>query len=119
MKKVSSVSGEFLLDPFDKQRRDKKKDVIYTGLPARTIMFTADIFPTRAARFLYHFLFPFGFRARFYHQLYDEPCTRDLYSGALLRPQKKINTLIEQGAIDKEGYFLKDGERLELKGRHF
>ena len=89
--------------------------MLYTGLPARTLVFSADIFPTKISKIIYAFLFPFGLRARLYHRLYDEPCTRDLYTGALLRPDKKHKVLIEKGVIDAEGYLLKDGVRLVLE----
>ena len=116
MKRVNAISGEFLIDPFDKQRKDKNKDQIYTGLPARTVSLTADIFPTRISRFIYGFLFPFGLRMRLYHQLYNEPCTRDLFTGGVLLPEKKNTTLIEKGIIDKEGFLIKDSQRIVLDG---
>jgi hypothetical protein len=119
IKRVNAASGEFLYDPFDKQRKDKNKEPIYTGLPARTVSMSGDILPTRVSRFIYAFLFPFGWRIRLYHQLYNEPCTRDLFTGNVLLPDKKNKTLIEKGVIDAEGFLLdreKNGQRFELEG---
>jgi hypothetical protein len=115
-KRVNAASGEFLFDPFDKKRKDKDKEPIYTGLPARTVIMSGDILPTRIARFIYHFLFPFGWRVRIFHQLYNEPCTRDLFTGSILLPAKKNNTLIEKGVVDKEGFLIKGSERIKFKG---
>lgn len=106
MKPIEAVSGEFLLDPFDKQRKKKKKNLIYTGLPAYPITIDPGIFPTRLSRILFTLLFPFGFRIRTFFRLYNEPCTRHLFTGALLLPEKKRRTLIEKKVIDKEGYLL-------------
>lgn len=111
LKRVDAVSGEFLYDPFDKKRKKAEKEEIYTGLPARTIIWSSDVFPTRVSRFLFGVLFPFGLRMRLYHRLYNEPCTRDLFTGNILLPSKKTITLVEKGVIDKEGYYLENGER--------
>lgn len=127
MKKVINVSGEFLIDPFDPERKLSKKEIIYTGLQAQILNISPDIFPGRLARLIFGFLYSSGLRVRAYHRLYDEPCTRDFYSGRLLRPDKKRKVLIEKGVIDEEGYYLAPkkynakgvqtggGKRLELE----
>lgn len=117
MKPVEAVSGEFLYDPYDKQRKKEKKDLIYTGLPAYPISISSAIFPTRVSRALYAILFPFGFRIRAYLRLYNEPCTRHMFTGELLTPIKKRNTLIEKKVIDKDGFFLDtNGQRKVING---
>ena len=106
MKKVINVSGEFLIDPFHKERKQSKKEVIYTGLQAQILNISPDIFPGRLARLIFGFLYAGGLRVRAYHRLFDEPCTRDFYTGKLLRPEKKRRVLVEKGIIDAEGYYL-------------
>ena len=110
MKKVVNVSGEFLIDPFDPQKKQSKKEIIYTGLQAQILNISPDIFPGKFAKLVFHFLYSKGLRVRAYHRLYDEPCTRDFYSGKLLRPDKKRKVLVEKGVIDEEGYYLKPKE---------
>jgi hypothetical protein len=109
MKKVINVSGEFLVDPYDKERKNERKEVIYTGMPAHILNISDDIF-AGIVKFFFKFKYPHGLRLRTYHRLYDEPCTRNLFSGQLLRPEKKQRVLIEKGIIDKEGYYLKPKE---------
>ncbi len=90
----------------------ENKDV-YTGVMPHVVEINPNILPI-----------PFIFkqmwirkrwRIRLHHKLFDEPFTRDLFSGEILNKEKKKAVLKERGFIDKEGYLLdQKGNRVSV-----
>lgn len=107
LQKIKVEGGEMILDP-------KEKETIYSGVIPQVIEISSNIIPSRIARM---FLAP-KFRARIHYRLFDQPFTRDLYTGGILDPEKKQEVLIERGFMDKEGFLLqeKSGERFVIDG---
>lgn len=107
MRKVKPLTGERLENPFD------NKKTIYTGIIPTVLEIHSDIIPSWAARRL----LPRKFRVRGHYCLWDQPFTLDMYSGDVLLEEKKVKTLIEQGFMDKNHFFLDEkGERYIYKG---
>ncbi len=52
---------------------------------------------------------------RLHHKLFDEPFTRDLFTGEILNQEKKNAVLQERGFTDKDGYLLDNkGNRVSI-----
>ena len=89
------------------------KDDVYTGIIPSVVEIHPDFLPI-----------PFIFkkmwlkkrwRIRLHHKLFDEPFTRDLYTGEILNKDKKEAVLKERGFIDKDGYVLdSNGNRVSI-----
>lgn len=108
IKKIKVLSGESILDPFTQEEEE-----LYTGLTPHVLEMHSDIIPSWFAR---KFL-PKKFRLRAHYRLWDQPFTRDLYTGGILAPEKKRKVLVERGFIDKEGYMLDvNGNRTTYEG---
>lgn len=90
-----------------------KKEEIYTGQIPHVVEVSADILPLPSI-FRWMWLRR-KFRIRIHHRLFDEPFTRDFYSGDILNPEKKKAVLVERGFQDKDGFLLdKSGNRVNL-----
>lgn len=107
LKKTEEIGGEKLAIP------DKKNDEIYIGKIPHVVEVKGDILPLPA---IFKWLWlRRKFRIRLHHRLFDEPCTRDLYTGDILNQEKKKAVLIERGFQDKDGFLLdKEGNRVNL-----
>lgn len=109
LKRVDEISGENL-----KYRNAQNEEVEpYTGMLPSLLEIHPDILPI-----------PWVFkkmwirkrwRVRLHFKRFEEPLTRDLYTGEILDPEKKERVLKEKGVIDQEGYLLDfDGQRVSL-----
>lgn len=95
LKHTEEVTGEKIIH---------EKEDVYTGVMPHVVEIHPDILPI-----------PFIFkqmwirkrwRIRLHHKLFDEPFTRDLFTGEILNKEKKQAVLRERGFIDKEGNLL-------------
>jgi hypothetical protein len=104
LKRTEEITGEKIIH--------EKKDV-YTGVMPHVVEVNPDFLPI-----------PFIFKAmwmkkrwriRLHHKLFDEPFTRDLYTGEILNQEKKKSVLKERGFIDNDGYLLdQNGNRVSI-----
>ena len=95
LKRTEEVTGEKIIHD---------KEDVYTGVIPTVVEIHPDILPI-----------PWVFKAmwikkrwrmRLHHKLFDEPFTRDLFTGEILNQEKKKAVLKERGFIDKDGYLL-------------
>ncbi len=95
LKRTEEVTGEKIIH---------EKDDVYTGVIPALVEIHPDILPI-----------PWVFkmmwirkrwRMRLHHKLFDEPFTRDLFTGDILNQEKKKAVLNERGFTDKDGYLL-------------
>lgn len=107
LQKTTEVGAEKLKLP------NKKGEEIYSGVVPHVVEVTADILPLPTI-FRWIWLRR-KFRVRLHHRLFDEPFTRDLYTGEILNQEKKKAVLVERGFQDKDGFLLdKSGNRVNL-----
>lgn len=107
LKKTEEIGAEQLAIP------DKKDDKIYVGKIPHVVEVKADILPLPS---IFRWIWMRRkFRIRIHHRLFDEPFTRDLYTGEILNPKKKKAVLIERGFQDAQGFLLDStGNRVVL-----
>ena len=114
MKKVKVVDGEVI----QKEKGIWKKDLddIYTGEPPQILEFHKECLPWIRKRIFWKHT-PKVVRLRVYHRLFDEPMTRDLYTGSYLNADKKRKVLVERGIIDEDGFLMdqETGKRKEIQ----
>lgn len=109
LKRVDEVGGEMLQYTNIKG----KKDNVYTGVIPHTIEIHPDILPI--PRFYKLIWIRKRWRIRLHKKLFDEPFTRDLYTGEILNQEKKRAVLEEKGFLDHEGFLLdQDGNRVSM-----
>ncbi len=107
IQKTEEIGAEKLAIP------NKKGEEIYSGVVPHVVEVTADILPLPSI-FRWIWLRR-KFRIRLHHRLFDEPFTRDLYTGEILNQEKKKAVLVERGFQDKDGFLLdKSGNRVNL-----
>lgn len=109
MKKVKVIDGEII----QKESGIWKKDLddIYTGEPPQIIEFHREVLPWIRKRIFWKHI-PKVVRLRVYHRLFDEPMTRDLYTGSFLNSEKKRKVLVERGILDDQGFLM---EKYQIK----
>lgn len=101
LQKMKVEEGEMILDP-------DSKESVYTGVIPQVVEISSNIIPSKLARIF----LPKKFRARIHYRLYDQPFTRDLYTGGILDPEKKAKVLKERGLMDGDGFLLQEnGDR--------
>ena len=109
LKRVEELSGENL-----RYKNEANEEIEpYTGMLPSLVEIHPDILPL-----------PWIFkkmwlnrrwRIRLHFKRFEEPLTRDLYSGEILDQEKKRRVLVEKGVIDQEGYLLDfNGNRVKL-----
>lgn len=107
LQKTKEMGAESLLIP------GTKDETVYIGKIPHVVEVKGDILPLPKI-FKWMWLRR-KFRIRIHHRLFDEPFTRDFYSGEILDQRKKKAVLIERGFQDQQGFLLdKEGNRADL-----
>ena len=104
LKRTEEVTGEKIIHD---------KEDVYTGTIPSVVEVHPDFLPIP---FIFKAMwFKKRWRIRLHHKLFDEPFTRDLYTGEILNKEKKEAVLKERGFIDKDGYVLdSNGNRVSI-----
>jgi len=110
LKRVDEIGGEQL-----EYKNSKGKDEeIYVGVIPNVVEIHPDILPIPTI--FKKMWIKKRWRIRFHHKLFNEPFTRDLYTGEILNQEKKRAVLEEKGFIDSDGFLLnQNGDRVSLQ----
>lgn len=104
LKRTEEITGEKIIHD---------KNDIYIGVVPAVVEIHPDILPIPT---IFKTLWMRKrWRIRLHHKLFDEPFTRDLYTGEILNQEKKKAVLKERGFIDNDGYLLdQNGNRVSI-----